>query len=80
MELFIRLSPRYGFHHLEEALVRYHETDGLSKNVPAKVIARRLLLELYQGELERDDAEFIGRERAALEATASRHQRAAGDA
>ncbi|HSP96150.1 MAG TPA: glycosyltransferase [Candidatus Dormibacteraeota bacterium] len=79
MELFIRLSRRYGFHHLEEPLVRYHETDGLSQNVPAKVVARRLLLRLYERELVRDDAEFIGREREALEAAERRRPRAASD-
>ena len=80
MELFIRLSGRYRFHHLEEPLVRYHETDGLSQNVPAKVVARQLLLRLYERELRRDDAEFIGRERAALEAAGRRSPGAASDA
>ncbi|MBX3024628.1 glycosyltransferase [bacterium] len=72
LELFIRLSRRCAFHHLEEALVRYHETDGLSRNIPAKVAARELLLELYGSDLARDDAEFIARERAAIVAAAAR--------
>ena len=80
LELFVRLSQRYGFHHLAEPLVRYHETDGLSQNMPAKIIARRLLLRLYERELVRDDAEFIGRERAALEAAGRPRQRAASGA
>lgn len=75
LELFIRLSRRTGFHHIEEALVRYHETDGLSQNVPAKITARTLLLELYGGEL--DDGEFVDRERAAIEAARQRRQHSA---
>jgi glycosyltransferase involved in cell wall biosynthesis len=72
LELFIRLSREYEFHHLEEPLVRYHETDGLSKNVPAKVVARELLLRLYERDLARADAEFIPRERAAIAASVTR--------
>lgn len=72
LELFIRLSRCCGFHHLEEALVRYHETDGLSRNIPAKVVARELLLDLYGRDLARADAEFIARERAAIAADAAR--------
>ncbi|MFN8640988.1 MAG: glycosyltransferase family 2 protein [Candidatus Binatia bacterium] len=74
LELFIRLSRRYAFHHLAEALVRYHETEGLSSNVPAKIMARRAMLRRYHGELTRDDAEFATREQAALAAAAARRQ------
>lgn len=80
LELFIRLSRRHAFRHLEEPLVRYHETDGLSRNVPAKVVARDLLLRLYEPELMRDDAGFIARERAALGTAERPRQRAASDA
>jgi O-antigen biosynthesis protein len=67
LELFVRLSRRYVFHHLQLPLVRYHETDGgLSTNMPAKLVARRLLLELYGAELERDDMAFVIRESTAL--------------
>jgi hypothetical protein len=66
LELFIRLSQRYRFHHLPQALVRYHETDGLSQNMPAKLVARRHLLHLYGDELERADPEFVARERESL--------------
>ncbi|MGH7786224.1 MAG: glycosyltransferase family 2 protein [Candidatus Binatia bacterium] len=69
LELFIRLSRRYGFHHLELPLVRYHETDGLSNNMPAKVIARRLLLALYGADLQRHDPEFLSRESAWVRAS-----------
>ena len=77
LELFLRLSRRYRFHHLEEALVLYHETDGLSRNEPAKVVARTLLLRLYETDLHRDDTEFVARERAAVAAVARRYQGAA---
>jgi glycosyltransferase involved in cell wall biosynthesis len=80
LELFIRLSRVSAFVHLEEPLVRYHETDGLSYNVPAKIVARRLLLRLYGRELARDDAEFVEQERAVLEAAGRRPQRTASRA
>lgn len=68
LELFIRLSRRYRFHHLEMPLVRYHETEGLSRNMPAKVVARTLLLELYRRDLEQDDPGFVDLELAWLRA------------
>lgn len=68
LELFIRLSRRYRFHHLEVPLVRYHDTDGLSQNAPAKVIARSLLLGLYREDLQQHDPEFLARELAWLRA------------
>lgn len=74
LELFVRLSRATRFHHIREPLVRYHETDGLSRNVPAKIAARRLLLELYEGELRREDPEFPERERAALAAAVERQR------
>ena len=42
LELFVRLSTRFAFHHLPVPLVRYHETDGISQNMPAKLVAREL--------------------------------------
>ena len=66
LELFLRLSQRYGFHHLHEPLVRYYETHGLSKNMPAKLIARALLLNLYRRNLEREDTAFVARESSLL--------------
>jgi glycosyltransferase involved in cell wall biosynthesis len=68
LELFIRLSRRYLFHHLEMPLVRYHDTDGLSRNMPAKVVARTLLLMLYQEDLAQHDPDFVARELAWLHA------------
>jgi hypothetical protein len=72
LELFIRLSRHCGFHHLEEPLVRYHETEGLSRNVPAKATARQLLLHLYERDLARDDVEFVPRERQAIAAAVAK--------
>jgi glycosyltransferase involved in cell wall biosynthesis len=66
LELFIRLSQRVRFLHLPLQLVKYHETDGLSKNTAAKLVARQLLLELYGRDLERTDAGFLHVERLAL--------------
>ena len=74
LELFIRLSRRTRFHHLPEALVRYHETDGLSKDTRSKVVARTLLLELYGRELMDSDPGFVDRERAAIDAARQRLQ------
>jgi hypothetical protein len=68
LELFIRLSERCQFHHLPLPLVRYHETDGLSKNMPAKLVARALLLDLYRDELEQQDPAFVTAELSALRA------------
>lgn len=68
LELFIRLLRHCEFHHLGEPLVRYHETDGLSRNVPAKATARELLLQIYASDLARADADFATRERAAIAA------------
>jgi glycosyltransferase involved in cell wall biosynthesis len=68
LELFIRLSRRVRFLHLPLPLVRYHETNGLSKDTAAKVAARRLLLMLYERDLLQADPSFPGHERRALDA------------
>lgn len=72
LELFIRLSRRYHFHHLQEPLVLYHETDGLSHDMTAKLVARRRLLRLYWRQLVRDDPMFVLREYRALLGAARR--------
>jgi glycosyltransferase involved in cell wall biosynthesis len=51
LELFIRLSKRFDFCRIPEPLVRYYETDGLSKNRHATLFARQLLVRLYYKEL-----------------------------
>jgi glycosyltransferase involved in cell wall biosynthesis len=66
LELFIRLSQRYAFHHLRMPLVRYYETHGLSKNMPAKIVARTLLLRIHHAELARKHPEFLAAEMASL--------------
>jgi glycosyltransferase involved in cell wall biosynthesis len=68
LELFVRLSQRFAFHHLHEPLVRYHETDGLSQNMRAKLVARTLLLRLHESALTREDPAFVATEVAALRA------------
>jgi glycosyltransferase involved in cell wall biosynthesis len=74
LELFIRLSRRYRLRHLQEALVRYHETDGLSSNMAAKAIARRRLLDLYESELLLEDPAFVAREAEAVREAERRYR------
>jgi len=62
MELFIRLSKQFGFIRIPKPLVRYYETDGLSKNLGARRIARKLILKLYGRELLLHDASFLLKE------------------
>ncbi len=47
LELFIRLSKHCHFHHIEESLVKYHATEGISSSREALFTARKLLLERY---------------------------------
>jgi len=51
LELFIRMSRRFDFFRIPEPLVRYYETDGLSKNRHATLLARKLLVKQYYKEL-----------------------------
>lgn len=51
LELFIRLSKIYRFYHIKEALVKYYKTEGISTNVNAEIIARKLLLGKYWNEV-----------------------------
>jgi glycosyltransferase involved in cell wall biosynthesis len=75
LELFVRLSARYQFHHLHTPLVRYFETDGLSNSMSAKVVARSLLLSLYRADLARAHEDFVSRELAALQRAETRAAR-----
>src|SRR5207344_1866760 len=50
LELFIRLSKRFDFFRIPKPLVRYYESDGLSKNRHAGLRARKLLVKLYYKE------------------------------
>ncbi len=67
LELFLRLSERFAFHHLPVPLVRYHESTGISQDMHAKLVARKLLLQLYGEQLARHDMAFVERESGALE-------------
>lgn len=62
LELFIRLSRHCHFYHIPEPLVRYHENEGLSKDMRAKLHSRKLLLKLYFHELIGDNKNFLVRE------------------
>lgn len=62
LELFLRLSKRFDFSRIPEALVRYYETDGLSKERLAKWLARKQLVTLYFKELLVHDTHFLFKE------------------
>ena len=62
MELFIRLSKKYGFYHIKEPLVKYYETDGVSKGMPPKYMAREMLLKINYRELIRRYRKFFIKE------------------
>lgn len=51
LELFIRLSRICDFHHIREPLVKYYDTQGVSKDFYAVWTGRRLILKLYYKEL-----------------------------
>jgi glycosyltransferase involved in cell wall biosynthesis len=53
LELFIRLSQEFRFHHCREALVKYHAVEGISTNTAALVTARRHLIKKYRSRLAR---------------------------
>jgi glycosyltransferase involved in cell wall biosynthesis len=62
LEMFIRLSRRCAFHHLREPLVRYYETQGLSKDRYAIWASRKLILGLYSRELMTRNPFFLLKE------------------
>ncbi|MGH7835786.1 MAG: glycosyltransferase family 2 protein [Candidatus Binatia bacterium] len=62
LELFIRLSKAFDFYRIPEPLVRYYETDGLSKNQRAGLRARKLLVKLHYKELLLHDVRFLIKE------------------
>ena len=59
LELFVRLSDALRVSPPPVPLVRYHETTGISQDMPAKLVARKLLLRLYGEQLARHDMAFI---------------------
>jgi len=55
LEFFIRVSKHYYFSHLGEPLVNYFDADkGISANTKALITARKLILEKYFKDIERD--------------------------
>ena len=62
LELFIRLLKHYRFHHLQEPLVRYYKTSGVSTDGVAEFRARTLLLSTYAREIVRTQPLFLVRE------------------
>jgi glycosyltransferase involved in cell wall biosynthesis len=59
LDLLTRLSVRYRFLHIREALVRYYSSEGITSNIYNEFVARRLLLEKY-GEYIRANRAFTG--------------------
>lgn len=66
LDLFIRLSMQYKFHHIKEPFVRYYETGGISASTVTWARARRILLTTYFKELLIKDKWFIAKEIAIL--------------
>jgi len=66
LELFIRLSEHYRFHHLNEPLVRYHKTVGVSSNKYAALKARAFLLSTHARTVVRSHPGFLIREGVAV--------------
>lgn len=54
LELFIRLSKYYHFYHIKQPLVKYWTVDGISSNNKTLPIARKLLLEKYCDEINKN--------------------------
>lgn len=59
MEMFIRLSRLCDFQHLREPLVKYYDTQGISQDLHARWISRKLLLKLYYKEFLTHDPVFL---------------------
>lgn len=62
LELFLRLSAVFDFTYLAEPLVRYHDTDGVSNDRHAELIARGVLLRRYATRLASEAPGFLVRE------------------
>jgi glycosyltransferase involved in cell wall biosynthesis len=62
MEMFIRLSRRCTFQRLREPLVKYYDTQGLSKDRYAGWVSRKLILKLYYKELLTRNPIFLCKE------------------
>lgn len=69
LEMFIRLSRLCAFERLREPLVKYHDTQGLSKDRYAKWVSRKVILRLYYKELLVRNPAFLFKEALWLCAT-----------
>ena len=69
LEMFIRLSRLCAFERLREPLVKYHDTQGLSKDRYAKWVSRKVILRLYYKELLARNPAFLFKEALWLCAT-----------
>ncbi len=55
LEFFIKVSKHYYFYHIGEPLVNYFDTDqSISANTKALIAARKLILEKYFKDIEKD--------------------------
>jgi len=54
LDLLIRLLKNYHFYHIKKPLVKYWVTEGISSNNNAEPIARRLLLEKYFEDVQKN--------------------------
>ena len=66
LDLHLRLAREFGYVHMPEALVRYHESDGLTTDQRAEQRARWQLLRKYRRELVATEPRFLVAETAAL--------------
>ncbi|HEX8191022.1 MAG TPA: glycosyltransferase [Pyrinomonadaceae bacterium] len=76
LEMFIRLSRRCAFQRLPEPLVKYYDTQGVSRDRYAKWVSRKLILKLYYKELLARNPAFLFREALWLCATWGAAERA----
>jgi glycosyltransferase involved in cell wall biosynthesis len=54
VELFIRLSKHFHFHHIAEPLIIDHVTPGISSDGALLIEARKLILRKYRADIERN--------------------------
>jgi glycosyltransferase involved in cell wall biosynthesis len=59
LEMFIRLSRRCDFYHLREPLVKYYDTQGVSKDAYACWVSRKKMLKLYFKEILTHSPSFL---------------------
>lgn len=59
LEMFIRLSRRCDFQHLREPLVKYYDTQGISQDLYARWVSRKVMLKLYYRELLTNNPTFL---------------------